>query len=125
MRKMLVAGIILGIIAFSWGYEGRAVDRVCTDMITRLTLLEQYLTQDRQTVMHAAQEVNQSWNEHEKVMEIFIPHDDTDSVNIKQANLMGCIETENYNRALIVIRELKAHFAEIQKKSHVGLKNIF
>ena len=125
MRKMLVAAVILLVIAIAWSFESRAIDNICTDMITRLTLLESYLDEDEGTLDRAVEEIDSEWRKHEQTLEVLVPHDDTDNVNMKRASIMGCIEKKNYDTALLVIRELKAHFEEIRKKSRVTLTNIF
>ncbi len=125
MRKMLVAFVILSVIVGATLWENSAVESICTHMSSRLDAIEKELDEESKHLHEITVELIDTWHEKEKILDVLIPHEDTDEINEAFSDFYACIKKGEYNTAYIILKGMQEQFDHIHEKSKINITNIF
>ena len=126
MRRMIIAGIIVLIIALLGVWERTAVTKACEDMTLRLTQIGELIEKgDYISAYENAEKINGFWEKKERVLDVLIRHEDTDDIALDIDVLERYILLEDKTLSLSTVDEISGQLEEIQKKTRVHYTNIF
>lgn len=122
MRRMFIALVLLSLIITGWKTEEKFVNNVCNVMLENV---EKMKTARGDELKDLTEKAVQEWERKSGILEMFIPHEAVDDININWAGYKTKIEKGNHTSAMVTLSELEEHFKEMQSKIKVNFQNIF
>ena len=122
MRRMFVALLLLSLIITGWKTEEKFITTVCNSMLKNV---EKMKTATGDELKELTEKTISEWENKSERLEMFIPHEVVDDININWAGYKTKIVQENHAAAMVTLSELEEHFKEMQSKIKVNFQNIF
>ncbi len=122
MRRMLVALLLLLLIIAGWKTEEKFVNNACNAMLENVEKMKNARDDELRDL---TKKTIQEWEKTSGILEMFIPHEVVDDININWAGYKTKIAEGNHTSAMVTLSELEEHFKEMQSKIKVNFQNIF
>lgn len=122
MKRMFVALFLLVLIVTGWKAEENFITTVCNSMLENV---EKMKSATGDELKELTEKTIEEWENKSERLEMFIPHEVVDDININWAGYKTKIAQENHAAAMITLSELEEHFKEMKNKIKVNFQNIF
>ena len=125
-RKMIIMAATLSILLLLSLLEQTIVLRITNSALKNAQMvIEEIRTQELDEARKKAQEMDVSWDEQAKWLELMVDHSSTDEVRYAFSRLIAALEQEDAATAMVYACELEGALEHVYERQALAIENIF
>ena len=124
-RKIIVMAATLSMLLLLSLLEQTIVLRITNNALDNAqTVIEYIRTEDMDEAIKKAQEMDVSWDEQAKWLELMVDHRSTDEVRYAFSRLIAALEQEDSATAMVYACELEGALEHVYERQQLTLENL-
>ena len=125
-RKIIIMAATLSILLILSLLEQTIVLRITNHALKNAqTVIEYIRAEDMDEAIKKAQEMDVSWDEQAKWLELVVNHNSTDEVRYAFSRLIAALEQEDSATAMVYACELEGALEHVYERQTLTVENIF
>lgn len=125
-RKIIIMAATLAILLMLSLLEQTIVLRITNNALENAQMvIEDIRTEDMDKAIKKAQEMDVSWDEQAKWLELMVDHSSTDEVRYAFSRLIAALEQKDSATAMVYACELEGALEHVYERQALTIENIF
>lgn len=125
-RKIIIMAATLAILLMLSLLEQTIVLRITNNALENAQMvIEDIRTEDMDKAIKKAQEMDVSWDEQAKWLELMVDHSSTDEVRYAFSRLIAALEQKDPATAMVYACELEGALEHVYERQALTIENIF